>query len=276
MFDSHCHLDLDAFEGDRAAAVARAWAAGIRGLLIAGVDPDGWAAQSTVARAFDGIWVSYGVHPQVVATTGDAEAEAMVTALAAALDASGDDALLAAPKALGETGLDRSPHSPPGSLERQEWAFRQQLRLARRHDLPVVLHILRAHERALAVLEDEGLPEAGGVVHSYSGSAELVPRYVDLGLHVSMAGTVTRPGARRPRLAAAAIPLDRLLVETDAPDQTPSPRRPQRNEPAWLGLVVDAVAEARGAHPQDIAQITEANARRLYRLDPPSHAGHIG
>lgn len=259
MIDAHCHLDDARFAPDRADVVARARAAGVRGFVVAGVDPPGWRAQDELARSTPGVAVTYGVHPRVVAEVSEDSLAALLYALDMTLDAPS----MTPPAGLGEVGLDGYTPALRATLDRQEHALRQQLALARDRDLPVVLHILHAHGRALEVLRQDGLPRAGGMVHSYSGPPELVRDYVNLGLHVSFAGPVARPGATRLHESARLVPEDRLLVETDAPDQPPTPVQ-GRNEPAHLPLVVAAVAEARGVAPDHIAELTARNARALF------------
>jgi TatD DNase family protein len=168
------------------------------------------------------------------------------------------------PHALGEIGLDALGDAHKQSLPRQEAAFRTQLALARERDLPLVLHILRAHDRALRILTRDGVPRRGGVVHSYSGARDLVPRYLALGLHLSFAGPVASPAALRVHEAARAVPGERLLCETDAPFQTPLPHRPADNEPAFLPAIASALATIRGEAADDVARYTEENARRLF------------
>jgi TatD DNase family protein len=149
-------------------------------------------------------------------------------------------------------------------MERQVSVLRAHLRLARRFGLPVVVHCLRAHEPLLALLAEEPLP-AGGVLHSFSGSPEQVGAYARYGLHFSFAGPVTYERARKPLAAARAVPPGKLLLETDAPDQTPRPRR-GRNEPAYLAEIAAAVARALGATVDEVDALTTANARALFRL----------
>lgn len=242
----------------RESAIARARAAGVRGFLLAGVDPAGWRVEDELAQAYPDMAVSYGVHPQVAAAAGAEEVAAMLAELARVL------AGRARPAALGELGLDALTEELRAALPRQEHAFRVQLGLARQHRLPLVLHVLRAHQRALSILEEEGAPASGGVVHSYSGGAELAPRYLGLGLHLSFAGPVTYERARRVAAAVRAVPRERLLIETDAPDQTPAPYRPGPNEPAFLPAIAAAVATIRGEPIDDVARYTEENARRLF------------
>lgn len=249
-------------------ALARARQVGVTGLMLAGVDADDWRAAVEVQRRHRACAISYGVHPQVVPEVTAQEADRQIEELGRALRGEG----WPRPQAVGEIGLDRATPERIEAFEAQRRVFREQLALAREHDLPVLLHILRAHGPALEILRRDGVPAAGGVVHSYSGSAELVRHYVDLGLHISFAGYVTRPNARRVRAAVPAVPEDRLLVETDAPDQTPLPHVGP-NEPAWLPSIIEAVAALRGVDPEVVAARTAANARRLYRVGDVSAPG---
>jgi TatD DNase family protein len=271
LFDSHCHLHDERMAAVRDAALRRARAAGVRGLLLAGVDLGGWQIQAQLAAASGDIEMAlaYGVHPQIVEALSDDEIDRQLQILGAALQAGVPALGLPRPQAVGELGLDALTAARRAGLPRQERVFRAQLALARTHDLPLVLHILRTHGEALRILKGDGVPRCGGVVHSYSGSAELVADYVALGLSISFSGAITYPQSRRLQAAARVVPRDRLLIETDAPDQTPWPQRPAANEPAWLGTVCDALAAIRGEDRGFLAQMTEDNARRLFRLRMP-------
>lgn len=265
MFDSHCHLHDDRMAAVRDAALQRARRAGIRGFLLAGVDPAGWQVQAALCAQHPDVLPAYGVHPQVVAESTPDQVDDMLRQLEAALT---KPPRSAAAVALGETGLDALTDPRRAALDLQERAFASQLALCRRYRLPVMLHILRAHDRALQILRRAAPLPDGGVVHSYSGPAELVPRYLDLGLHLSFAGAVTYPGARKVQAAVRAVPLDRLLIETDAPDQTPHPQRARglQNEPAFLVEIAAQVATIRGEPVALIQRHTTDNARRLLRL----------
>ena len=243
-----------------AAVLARARAAGVRGFVLAGVDPAGWRDAEQLAFGYADVWWTLGVHPQVVAEAGEGAAHAMVDALEAALEARGPRVV-----ALGELGLDALV-AAPDTLGAQEALFARQLRIAIALDLPLNLHILRAHEQALGVLERQGVPARGGLVHSFGASPELAARYLALGLHLSFSGSVGwHPGSKAAR-SAEACPADRLLVETDAPDQTPAAHRPGPNEPAFLVDVVADVARIRGEDARGVADYTAENARRLFHL----------
>jgi TatD DNase family protein len=197
-----------------------------------------------------------------VAALDDHGVDVAIEALEVALSAPGE----VAPVGLGELGLDRGRRVAPDSLPRQQRAFRAQLAMARDHDLPAVLHLVRCHGAALEILQCDGLPSAGGMVHAFSGSAETARAYAALGLHVSFSTAIARPQSRRLRAACQAVPIELLLVETDSPDQAPTPSGHGHNEPANLELAIAAVALARGEDAVAIAAVTAQNARRLFRL----------
>jgi TatD DNase family protein len=263
MFDTHCHLHDGRLLAEAPALLARARVAGVERLLLAGVDPQGWPVEDALAAAHPGVYVSYGIHPQIVAEIDDDACDEMLAALAAALRTPAPHLV-----AVGEIGLDGMGERRD-SLARQERLFRAQLELANRHQLPVSLHVLRQHPRALAILR-QIRPTRGGVLHSCSASPELAAQYVALGLHVSFSGALTwHGGDNRARRAVASVPRDRLLVETDAPDQTPEPHRPRRNEPAFLVAIVAVLAQIWGVTFAEAACVTDANACRLFQVEPP-------
>lgn len=262
MIDTHCHLDLPGFDADREAAIARAAAAGVTGMLIPAVRPATWEplVELCARHAAAGLRLALGLHPQVVPELSPEELAAGATeALCEAItriEARHPGLVVA----VGECGLDGGT----AEAARQEQVLRAQLRAARALRLPSVIHVLRAHDRAPAILREEKVGEAGGVLHSYSGGADLVPIYRDLGLCFSLAGPVTYGNARRPVAACRAIPGELLLAETDAPDQAPAPHRGQRSEPAYVAEVIAGMAAARGATPGEITALTTANARRVF------------
>ena len=250
MIDTHCHLDLAAFDRDRDEVVARAVAAGVVGMLVPGVRPRTWDGVRALAKRHAGVRYALGIHPQVVPELDDAEWGGDLTARLAEAAAEGC--------AIGECGLDGGT----GAHERQEAIFRAHVRAARATDRPMILHVLRAHDAAPRILREEG--PVRGVLHSYSGGAALVPVYRDLGMAFSFAGPVTYDNARRPIEAARAVPDALLLAETDAPDQAPTAHRGGRCEPAFVADVIAGLAAARGTTADAIAALTTANARRLF------------
>lgn len=257
MIDTHCHLDVPRFDADREAVLARAWAAGVTGLIVPAIGPDSWEALLEWPRRDPRVQVGLGIHPQLLPALDPADDERHLATLDALLSRGGAIAV-------GECGLD-GPSEAGAPMERQLRVFDAHVALARKHRLPLLVHCYRAHPHLQRYLKANAIPEAGLLMHSYSGSADLTPLYVRVGCHFSFAGPISFLEARRPIEALKAVPLDRLMVETDAPDQAPHPHRGQRNEPALLPLVVDAIARALGKPLDEVAALTLANTRRFFR-----------
>jgi TatD DNase family protein len=254
VIDSHCHLDVEAFDADRASVVSRAAASGVVGILVPAIRPQTWWLVGELARRTPSLRIAIGIHPQVVPELEPEERGGDLVARIA------EAAVVAGAVAIGECGLDGGTADP----DEQERILRAHVRAARETRLPLVVHVLRAHDAAPRILRDERAYEVGGVMHSYSGGAELVAGYRDLGFAFSFAGPITYPNARRPVEAARAVPDELLLAETDAPDQAPVPYRGGRCEPAYLPAVIAGLAAARGSTPDAIAALTAANARRIF------------
>lgn len=260
LVDSHCHLDREAFDADRQQVIERARAAGVTHVVVPAIGPSGWEGLLDLVRNGGGfLSCGLGIHPQALPELPPAEDEAILRRLGELLQRG--EAV-----AVGECGLDgpTAERGAWGSMERQIRLLEGQLALARDLHLPAILHVFRCHGEAIRVLERFGKLPAGGVLHSYSGSAELVKRWSRLGLHFSFTGPVTYERSRRVHEAARAVPPDRLLLETDGPDQPPSGRRGERNEPAFLPEVARALAAIRGEEPEALAARTTLNARRLF------------
>lgn len=262
LVDVHCHLSDARMPGGPSEAARQARAVGVEHIVMAGYDREDWQTQARLAGQLSGVHAVYGVHPWVAARLAPSALALELEALRAML------AGLTPPVAIGETGLDRSPRLPSESLAAQEASFRAHLQLAREWELPVVLHVVRAHDVAQSILRE--LPPPGGVVHGFSGSAEVAAQYVALGLHVSFGGAITRPDrGKKARRAAISVPLERLLIETDAPDQAPQPHaaaEPGFNRPAWLPAVLNTLAGLRSMESAALADATTRNAVRLFRL----------
>lgn len=253
-FDSHCHLDLPAFDEDREAVWDRARAVGVSGALIPAVSPATWAATRAMARA-GARWVALGIHPYALPALSDADVADALDALPGWLGAPGV-------VAVGECGLDGTLDATAAPMDRQREVLAAHLRVASRAGLPVVLHVRGAHREALEVLGREGLPSRAGVVHSYSGGVEHLRAYLDLGLHLAFGGAITRPRARRPVEALKATPAERLLLETDAPDQPVA--GVTRGEPGDLVTVIRHAAAARGVDADPLGAATMDNALALF------------
>jgi TatD DNase family protein len=257
LVDSHCHVAEAEFDADRPDVLARAAANGVTTLVCVGATGAAEANAPAVALAGQTspveIVATVGIHPHH-ARTADEAAFALLERLARAPGV----------VALGETGLDFHYDFSPRDAQRA--AFAHTVALARRLGLPLVVHVREAHAEAANLLRAEGVPDAGGVIHCFTGDRDDARRYLDLGLHVSVAGIVTFRNADRLRDAVRAVPADRLLVETDAPYLAPVPHRGHRNEPAWVRVVAEAVAAVRDVSFDALAAATTANARRLFRL----------
>jgi len=223
---------------------------------VPGVHPRDWPRLVALRAQWDGVRLALGVHPHALAEMGP-------EALRAALDALAQSLRDARAVAVGEVGLDGLVARREGvSIEAQIAVLDAHIELARAHDLPLVLHVVRAHEAALQALARHG--PLRGVVHAYSGPAELVSAYLACGLHLGFAGLVTRPNARKVRRAVCAIPCERLLIETDAPAQAPVGADTTRAEPAHLLLTLRAIAVLRGESCDTLARATTENAQALF------------
>jgi TatD DNase family protein len=248
LYDSHCHLDAPEFDPDRDQVLARARAAGVARQLVPAVDRSGWEKLRGICAADPGLRPAYGLHPMYLDRHQPGH-----------LDELSDWLARERPAAVGECGLDFFVEGLDPQVQRDY--FHGQLALAREHDLPVVLHARRAVDEVIAALRRTGLR---GVVHSWSGSEEQARQLFDLGFHLGIGGPVTFERAQRLRRTVAAMPIEHLLLETDAPDQPDAAHRGQRNEPARIGEVLRTVAALRGVEPAEIAAATTANATRLF------------
>jgi TatD DNase family protein len=251
LFDSHCHLDGPEFDADREAVIGRARAAGVAGQLIPAIDLASCDAIADLCARHDDLHPAWGLHPMLLENHRPEHLPAL-RALAEAHR----------PAAIGECGLDF--YIEGLDPEEQRRYFRGQLELARELDLPVVVHARRAVEEVTATLRKVG--GLRGVVHSFSGSPEQARQLFDLGFHLGFGGPVTYERAKRIHSVVRSMPLPFLLLETDAPDQPGAGHQGQRNEPANLTQVLQAIARLRGEDESIIAEATTANARRLFGL----------
>jgi TatD DNase family protein len=252
LTDTHCHLDDERYETDRAAVVARARAAGVTRLVTVGYDLASSRRAVELAAALPGVYAVVGVHPHDAAGVPPDYLEELRQ-------------LARAPRvvAIGEIGLDFYRDLSPRPVQRE--VFVAQLYLARELGLPVVIHCREALGEVYAILRREAVG-LSGVMHCFSGSWEEAKRFLALGFYLSIAGPVTFAGARRPVEVARQVPLERLLLETDAPYLTPEPHRGKRNEPAYLVPTAQKVAAIRGICIEELAAATTANAARLFGL----------
>ena len=249
LVDSHTHLDLDAFDADRDAAIARAHAAGVRQMVVPAIDLEGWPRIRALCREHSGIHPAYGLHPLFM----DRHRPDHLDQLGQWL---GDNPAVA----VGEIGLDFHREATDRDLQQQ--FFEKQLHLARDLRLPVIVHARQAMEETEHTLRR--CHGVRGVVHSFSGSEQQAQKLWDIGFHLGIGGPVTYERAQRLRRIVARMPIEFLLLESDSPDQPGAAHRGQRNEPARIVEVLRVVSALRGESEADVARATTANAERLF------------
>lgn len=249
LTDSHAHLDDSSFDPDRAEVMRRAAGAGVRRIVVPAIHRDSWAGIERLCAEHPQALPAYGLHPIFLEQHRPEHVAELTRWLK-------DHPAVA----VGEIGLDYFLEEL--DRERQRSYFEQQLHIAREFDLPVIVHARRAVDEVTAALRRTG--GLRGVVHSFSGSEQQAEQLWRLGFHLGIGGPVTYERAQRLRRIVAGMPIEHLLLETDAPDQPGAGHRGQRNEPAHITEVLRVVAELRGASAADIATATTANAARLF------------
>jgi len=258
--DSHCHLDFPELAADLPALLEAMAAAQVTHALCIAVNLPDWPAVHALAMAHPNLYASVGVHPDAEGTP-EPTVEGLV-------------ALAARPKvvAIGETGLDY--YRLQGDLGWQRERFRTHIRAARMAGRPLVVHTRAAAADTLSIMRDEGARDAGGVMHCFTESQEVARAALDLGFHISFSGIVTFRSAHELKDVARKVPLDRLLIETDAPYLAPVPFRGKRNQPAYVPHVATEIARLRGVPPEDIARATTSNFFRLFGIET-TEAHHV-
>ena len=253
LIDSHCHLDLPEFDGDRTEVIERAREAGVVHMITIGIDPASSAAAVDLAAGYDFISATVGHHPHDASRLAPQDLDRLKE-------------LAQSPQVVGfgEIGLDFFRNISPPKVQRR--CFDQLLDLGLELGLPIIIHDRDAHQEVLEHLKAADAGKNGGVIHCYSGDWPLAKKFLDLGFHLSFPGTITFPKADDMRLAAREAPLDRILIETDAPFLAPQPKRGRRNEPALVKHTLLKLAELRGLDPEETARTTTDNARSLFGL----------
>lgn len=251
MIDAHAHLTDERFLQDSEEVLARAAAAGVDVVITIATDPGDARDAIRLAERHPGVFATAGVHPHSAATAPDDWSEQVA-------ELAGNPRVVA----IGESGLDYHYEFAP--RDRQREVFRRQLELGIELDLPVVVHAREADDDVAALLREAG-PNCRGVLHCFSSGRALLDTALDLGWFISFAGMITFKRYEEADLLRA-VPLDRLLVETDSPYLAPVPFRGKRNEPAYVVRIAERAAELRGEDPTRLAEATAANARSFYRL----------
>ncbi|TMW69967.1 TatD family hydrolase [Alteribacter natronophilus] len=254
LFDTHVHLNADQFEDDQEEVIARAKEAGVTEMVVVGFDEKTIKKAMNLAEEYDYIYAAVGWHP-VDAVDMTEDHLAWIEELASH------------PKvvALGEMGLDYHWDKSPADVQKD--VFRRQIRLARKLKMPIIIHNRDADEDIVEVLKEENAGEVGGIMHCFAGNLEMARDCLDMNFYISFGGPVTFKNARLPKEVAAKIPMDRLLIETDCPFLAPHPYRGKRNEPAYVKLVAEKIAELKEVSAVKLAEQTRKNAHRLFAID---------
>lgn len=255
LIDTHCHLDVTEFESDLNDVLDRAQAAGIRDFIVPAIDRAHWQHLSEIVETHPGLHPAYGLHPLYMHQHQDEHLDQLDQWLDT------QDAV-----AVGECGLDF--YIPDHDVDSQIRLFEAQLNIAKNHKLPVIIHCRKAMDRVIHLLRR--IRPLTGVLHSFNGSLQQAGQCMELGFKFGIGGPVTYERAKKFRRLVAQLPAESLLLETDAPDQPVSGHQGQRNEPALMVKVLQALAEVRGEEPEQVARYTTSNACELFNLVGPS------
>ncbi|MBS4201470.1 TatD family hydrolase [Bacillus sp. FJAT-49732] len=254
LFDTHVHLNDDQYAEDLDEVIARAKNTGVEYMVVVGFDRKTIQKALEIISEHEFIYASVGWHP------------------VDAIDMTEEDLIwleevAAHPKvvALGEMGLDYHWDKSPKEIQKE--VFRKQIRLAKKINMPIIIHNRDATQDIIQILQEENAEEVGGIMHCFSGSAEVAKQCLDLNFYISLGGPVTFKNAKKPKEVAIQVPLDRLLIETDCPYLAPHPYRGKRNEPSYVRLVAEQIADLKGLNLEEVAQITTANAKKVFGID---------
>ncbi|KHD44991.1 TatD family hydrolase [Streptococcus hongkongensis] len=254
IFDTHTHLNVDNFIGKEDEELALAKEMGVTAHNVVGFDQATIAGALALAAKYPDVYATIGWHPTEAGSYSQAVEEMLVSHL-------NNEKVVA----LGEIGLDYHWMEDPKEVQIE--VFKRQIQLSKDYNLPFVVHTRDALEDTYQVIKEAGVGPCGGIMHSFSGSLEMAQKFIDLGMLISFSGVVTFKKATELQEVAQAIPLDKMLVETDAPYLAPVPKRGRENHTAYTRYVVDKIAELRGLTSEEVAKATTANAKRIFKID---------
>lgn len=249
MIDSHCHFDAPAFDTDRKQVFERAKQAGVSHIISPAVTADSWQKLKKTTNTYTSIYPCYGLHPMFIEDHRPEHIEILEHWI------ENEN-----PIAIGEIGLDY--YLPDNSRENQQFYFNAQLDIAAKHRLPVIIHARKSTEHVLQALKKR--PELRGIIHSYSGSFEQARELIKRGFLLGLGGPVTWSGSRRLHKLVQQLPLDAIVLETDAPDQTGERHKGERNEPAYLVEIASKIAQLKGISVEEVQQKTTSNCHGLF------------
>ncbi|KPK26530.1 MAG: hydrolase TatD [Desulfobacterales bacterium SG8_35_2] len=253
IIDTHCHLDMISSEDDIRTTITRAAALGVSPIITVGIDLDSSKKAIHLATQYDSVYATVGIHPHNVQELNDTTYAEL-------------EKLCGMPKVLayGEIGLDYVKQYAPKDIQLEHYA--RQLDLAKMMQLPVVIHDREAHEDILSILNAKAPFPAGGVMHCFSGNLHLAQRVLDMGFIISIPGVVTFNKAAEMQEVAEKVPLDKLIIETDAPFLAPEPLRGKKNLPEYILYTAQKIADLRGLPLEIVAQATTQNARNIFKM----------
>jgi len=254
LFDTHVHLNAEQFSEDLLEVIQRAEAEGVERMVVVGFDRPTITRAMELIEEYEFIYASIGWHP--------VDAIDMIDE-----DLIWIEELAKHPKvvALGEMGLDYYWDKSPKDIQQE--VFRKQIRLAKKINLPIVIHNRDATSDIVTILKEENAAEVGGIMHCFSGSVEIAKECVEMNFYISLGGPVTFKNAKKPKEVAELIPLEKLLIETDCPYLAPHPHRGKRNEPGYVKLVAQEIAQLKGITFEEVAQATTENAKKLFGIN---------
>lgn len=253
LIDSHAHLDDKRFDSDRDMLIKNLKDNGLDLVINIGADLQTSIASVSLAEKYENIYAAIGVHPHSAKEMDNSTIEILKSF-----------AKREKVVAIGEIGLDFHYDNSPRDVQRK-W-FKEQLKLAKEVDLPVVIHTREASQETFDILKEAQDGKLRGVLHCYSGSVEMALEYIKLGFYISLGGPVTFNNAKVSREVAKAVPLDKLLIETDCPYLTPVPYRGKRNEPIFVKYVAETIAEIRGISLEELGEATNRNTKELFNI----------
>jgi TatD DNase family protein len=252
LIDTHCHIDVEEFDKDREQVLARARAAGVAAMVVPAVERESWDHLLELCQREAGLYPTLGLHPVYIDRHAARDLELL-----------GERVRTTPVVAIGEIGLDF--FIADAQPERQLELFELQLRIAADADLPVILHVRKAHDAVLAALRRN--PVRGGIAHAFNGSVDQARHYIDLGFKLGFGGMLTYERSTRLRRLARELPLSALVLETDAPDLTVASHHGERNSPEYLPECLQALAGVREEDPEFVAHTTSANAVEVLQLE---------
>ncbi|WP_182504029.1 TatD family hydrolase [Peribacillus huizhouensis] len=254
LFDTHVHLNDKQFDEDLEEVIQRTKETGVSNMVVVGFDRPTIIRAMELVEKYDFIYAAVGWHPVDAVDMTDED-----------LNWIEDLALHPKVVAIGEMGLDYHWDKSPKDIQKD--VFRKQIKLAKKVKLPIIIHNREATADIVEILKEENAHEVGGIMHCFSGSPEIAKECLEMNFYISLGGPVTFKNAKKPKEVAAEIPLDRLLIETDCPYLAPHPFRGKRNEPAYVKLVAEQIAEIKEITFEEVAEATTRNAKKLFGIN---------